>query len=46
MNKNLLDSLAQAEHEPDLATAENIAEKAKKADIWREKKINSELNNI
>lgn len=46
MNKSLLDSLALAEHELDLANPENIAEKAKKADIWRERKINLELNNI
>jgi len=46
MNKNLLDSLAFAEHELDLATSDNIAEMARKADIWREKKIQSELNDI
>lgn len=46
VNRNLLDSLALAEHELDLATPDNIAEMAKKADRWRAKKINSELNNI
>jgi len=46
MNRSLLDSLALAEREFNLATPDNIAEKAKKADIWRAKKISSELNNI
>lgn len=45
-SKNLFDSLAIVEHELDVATPGNIAEKAKNADIWREKKNQSELENI
>ncbi|WP_293305563.1 peroxiredoxin family protein [Pedobacter sp. UBA5917] len=46
MGKSLFDSLAIVEHELDIATPGNIAEKAKNADIWREKKNQSELGNI
>ncbi|WP_343522946.1 thioredoxin family protein [Pedobacter sp.] len=46
MSKTLFDSLAIAEHEFDIATRSNIMEKAKKVDIWREKKHQSELEEI
>ncbi|RBQ06911.1 peroxiredoxin family protein [Pedobacter miscanthi] len=46
MSKTLFDSLAIAEHELDVATKENIVEKAQIADRWREKKNQSELENI
>ncbi|MFD2582858.1 TlpA family protein disulfide reductase [Pedobacter vanadiisoli] len=46
MGKSLFDSLAIAEHEFDIATRSNIMEKARKVDIWREKKIQSELEEI
>ncbi|MEH3113365.1 TlpA family protein disulfide reductase [Pedobacter terrae] len=46
VNRSLFDSLALAEHELDLATRDNISEMAKKVDLWRAKKINSELSNI
>lgn len=46
VSKNLLDSSAIAEHELDVATKENIMEAAQKADRWREKQNQSELEHI
>ncbi|MDQ0641754.1 thiol-disulfide isomerase/thioredoxin [Pedobacter sp. W3I1] len=46
MSKSLLDSLDIVELELDQATKANIMERAKKADVWREKKILLQLDII
>ncbi|MBB6236744.1 peroxiredoxin [Pedobacter sp. AK013] len=46
ISKNLLDSLDIVELELDQATRDNIMERAKKADRWREKKILLQLDVI